>query len=89
MSTWAAAIDYQNLLRNFSLVQHVTGPLRVINICSTLIDNIVSTPPGLVLSVKQAIELSDHCVQIADIDVALQRPPTILCLVHPLCKCHW
>ena len=50
----------------------VTGPSRVTDTSSTLIDHIVSTPVVSMLSVKQAIGLSDHRVQIADIDVVVQ-----------------
>ena len=86
-STCAATTNYQNLLSDFNLVQHVTGPSRVTDTSSTLIDHIVSTPIVSMLSVKQAIGLSDHCVQITDIDVVMQRPSVTFCWLRPFRRC--
>ena len=34
------------------------------------------TPAILVLSMRQAVGVSDHCIQIADLDVIVQQPTT-------------
>jgi len=60
MSDCADAVNYQHLLSDFHLVQHVTGPSRVTTSSSTLIDYIVCTSDISVLEVCQAIVLSDH-----------------------------
>ena len=89
MNTCAATTNYKNLLSDFNLVQHVVGPSRVTDISSTLIDHVVSTPAVSVLSVKQAIGLSDHRVQIADIDVVVQRPSATFRWLRPFRRCCW
>ena len=65
MSTCVASYyyNYQNLLSNFNLIQHVTDPSSLmyhIN-CEYIA---IYTNAGLVLSVKQTTGLNDHCVQI-------------------------
>ena len=42
-----------------------------------------------VLDIKQAIGLSDHRVQILDLNIVVQRPPNSFCWVRPLRKCSW
>ena len=49
----------------------------------------MSTPAVSVLSVKQAIGLSDHRVQIADIDVVVQRPSATFRWLRPFRRCCW
>lgn len=79
---------YQNLLSDFNLVQHVTGPSRVTE-TSTLIDHVVSIPVVSMLSEKQAFGLSDHHVQLVDIDVVMQRPSVTFHWVRPFRRCCW
>ena len=73
LSTCAATANYQDLFNDFNLVQHVTSLSRVAESSLTLTDHIVSTSVVSMLNVKQALGLSDHHVQIADIDILLCR----------------
>ena len=55
----------------------------------TLIDHILCTSSISLLDVKQAIGLSDHRVQILDLDIVVQRTPNSFCWVRPFRKCSW
>jgi len=52
-------------------------------------DDIVSSSVVSMLNVWQALGLSDHCVQIADIDIITQLPPVAFCWLCPFRKCCW
>ena len=87
LSNCAATTKYRDLLNDFNLVQHITGPSRVTESSSTLIDHIVSTSIASMLNVKQALGLSDHRVRIADIDIIMQRPPVAFRWLCPFRRC--
>ena len=89
MNDCSATANYQNILSDFQLTQFVPGPSRVTDLSSTLIDHILCTSSISVLDVKQAIGLSDHRVQILDLDIMVQRPPNSFCWVRPFRKCSW
>lgn len=89
MSDCAVSTNHLAMLNDFHLVQCVTGPSRVTDTSSTLIDHIVCTPAVLVLSVRQAIGVSDHRVQIANLDIIVQRPIPAFHWICPFRKCCW
>ena len=76
-------------LFDFQLTQFVPGPSRVTELSSTLIDRILCTSSISVLDVKQTIGISDHRVQVLDLNIVVQRSPNSFCWVRPFCKCSW
>ena len=89
MSNCSSTVNYQNILSDFQLTQFVSGPSRVTELSSTLIDHILCTSSILVLDVKQAIGLSEHRVQILVLNIVVQRPPNSFCWARPFRKCSW
>ena len=75
MSNCTNIVNYQHVLCDFQLTQYVTGPSRVTEYSSTLIDHhIVGMSEISVSDIRQAIGLSDHQVQILDLDITVQHP---------------
>ena len=64
---------YTNSLANFYLTQHVMGPSRVTATSSTLIDHNVSSPQVSVLRSVQKCGLSEHRVQIVNLDYSVNK----------------
>ena len=65
------------------------GPSRVTATSSTLIDHIIS---GLQIPVLRSIQvcgLSDHRVQIVNLDYSLNKFTPKVQYVRPFQKCHW
>ena len=64
-----------NLLSDFNLVQHVSEPTCVCSISRSaiLIDHVISSEVLNVSLSTQAVGISDHRVQIVDLDVTVCR----------------
>ena len=58
----SVTLKYVDLLADFHLSQHITGPSRVCNHSATLIGHIIGSNTLQVSSVGQAIGSSDHNV---------------------------
>ena len=65
--------DYVDCLTDFQLKQLITEPSRVCPLSSTLIDHIACSSKLSVCRVLQAIGVSDHRVQVVDLDVLVLR----------------
>ena len=85
----AAKNKYCDLLSDFQLIQSVSGPSRVTDVSSTLIDHILSTLDISVSFTTQATGLSDHNVQIVDFDITVQRSVSEFRWIRPFRACCW
>ena len=76
---------YMNILSDFNLVQHIDGPSRVCHSSSSLIDHVSSSCHLTVTQSIQAIDVSDHYLQLVDFDIpTLSRFPLDLYGFDPL-----
>ena len=66
---------YLNLLSDFYLAQHVVGASRVTDTSSTLIDHVIGSSSISMLRSIQMTGLSDHKVQIVNLDYSITKPP--------------
>ena len=89
LSDGSYSVAYANLLADFYLVQHVVGPSRVAATSSTLIDHIVSSSQIPVLRSIQTCGLSDHKVQIVNLDYSVDKISPKVQYVHSFRKCQW
>ena len=77
---------YIACLTDFQLVQLIAGPSRVCALSSTLIDHVVCSSSFAVTRVLQAIGVSDHHVQIVELDVSVLRQAPEVRLVRAFRK---
>lgn len=85
----SAQAEYVNLFADFQFTQHITQPTRVTNLSATLIDHVLTSPPLNVIKYYQAVGLSDHRSQIAEIDIAVVKTVPREIAVCSFCKCPW
>ena len=81
--------DYKNILSDFQFTQHISGPTRVTNSSSTLIDHALSTSNLAVLQCFQATGLSDHQCQIIEVDIPICRSVSHTSMVRSFRQCQW
>ena len=78
-----------NLLADFYLTQHVVGPSHMTATSSTLIDHIVSSSQVPVLRSIQTCGLSDHNMQIVNLDYSVSGTAPKVQYVRSFWKCQW
>ena len=81
--------DYIDCLDDFQMVQLIVEPSRVSTLSSTLIDHIACSSSIKVSRVLQSVGVSDHRVQIADLDIRILRRTPEIVYVKAFRRCDW
>ena len=89
LTTTTNSTAYVEFLTGYHLVQHISRPTRITDTSATLIDHILTTPHVTVQFEYQSVGLSDHIIQFADVNLAVEhlRPTTIS--VRSFHRCDW
>ena len=69
LSTSCDKENYSNLLSDFYLQQHVCQPTCVTENSTTLIDHVITSKDIPVSSLQQTCGLSDHKVQVVNLEL--------------------
>ena len=80
---------YCDLLCDYHLTQLIDNPTRLSQYSATLIDHTLCAPDIPVHSVSQATGLSDHCIQLVDFLVSVQRLVSTHRWVWSFHNCDW
>ena len=88
-SSGGSSSRYDNLLADFYLTQHVVGASHATDTSSTLIDHIFACSHISVLRSTQTCGLSDHKVQIVNLDYSFNKISPRVQHIHSLRNYHW